>query len=139
MSRFSFEPDLALDRVTGKWDFCYRPYIFVELMYKKRRSSYPLRALVDSGSDHNIFPSEFAREIGLDYKNEIKYKTTTVNEYAFTVYGNRVKLVIRDTELETIIYFGDNVKIPILGRNGFFNYYKKVSFFVKNKTFELVK
>lgn len=41
--------------------------------------------------------------------------------------------------IETVVYFGENVKLPILGRDGFFNYFRKVAFDVKDKTFELVE
>lgn len=139
MQKIDFEPDLSFNRATQQWEFMYRPYLFVKLINRKRSSGNVIKTLVDSGSDHNIFPAEFATEIGLNYKKGTKRETTAVNEYAFVVYGNRVKVEYDGKTFETIIYFGDNVKIPVLGRNGFFNYYRKVSFDVKNKVFELLE
>ncbi|OIP57952.1 MAG: hypothetical protein COX79_05710 [Candidatus Levybacteria bacterium CG_4_10_14_0_2_um_filter_36_16] len=139
MAKFDFEPDLHLNPETNNWEYAYRPYLFVKLGYRHRLSENSIRALIDSGSDHNIFPAELASEIGLDYKKGVKRKTTAVNEYAFIVYGNRVKMEYEGKVVETVIYFGENVKIPVLGRNGFFNYFKKVNFDVKNKNFELIE
>ncbi len=133
MQKIDFEPEFHFNQATRKWDYIYRPYLFVKLINKKRISQNLIKALVDSGSDHNVFPEEFAAEIGLDYKKGMKYKSTTVNEYSFTVYGNRVMIDCGIKMIDTVIYFGENVKIPVLGREGFFNYFKSVSFDIKGK------
>lgn len=138
MSIFDFDPDFQFDPNIGKWEFTYRPYLFVKLGYKRKWSGFAIRALVDSGSDHNVFPAQDAIIIGLPYKQGIKHKIEAVDESAIVVYASRTRLSYHNNVLETVIYFGENVKIPVLGRNGFFNYFKKVSFDVKNRKFELV-
>ncbi len=139
MSKFDFEPELSFNPQTMRVDYCYRPYLFIKLLYKRNTSANFIKALVDSGSDRNTFPAELAKEIRLDYKKGEKRKTTSVNDSAFVVYGNRVKVKYDGGVIETVVYFGENVKLPILGRDGFFNYFRKVAFDVKDKTFELVE
>lgn len=136
--KFDFEPELSFNPHTNKIDYCYRPYLFIKLSHKRKSSANFIKTLVDSGSDRNTFPAEFAKEIGLDYKKGESRKITSVNDSFTVVYGNRVKIEFDGKSIETVVYFGKSVKLPILGRDGFFNYFKKVSFDVKSKTFELV-
>ena len=56
-----------VDPETKRLDFMYRPYMCVKLQHKKHISSNFVKALVDSGSDYNVFPSSFATEIGIDF------------------------------------------------------------------------
>jgi len=138
MRKFDFEPELSFNPQTGQAEYYYRPYLFVKLLYKRSASANFIKALVDSGSDRNIFPAELAVEIRQDYRKGEQRKITSVNDNVSIVYGNRVKIEFDGRMIETVVYFGENVKLPILGRDGFFNYFKRVSFDVKNKSLELI-
>jgi len=135
--KFSFEPDLYLDPITKKPQVNYRPYVFISLKYKKKVSPNKIRALVDSGADYNTFPSSFAKELGIDVTNGIKHMTTGIGGQVLTVYGHRLGIVLDNKEINTYIFFGKHVTIPLLGRDGFFNYFNKVSFKIKEKRLEL--
>ena len=128
---FKFHPDIFKNEVT------WRPYILIKLGNKNKWSPNFIRALVDSGADSNVFPSQFAKEIGLDYKKGKAEQVTGIGDKHSLVYVNIVKIRLETKEFETVIKFGEEIRIPLLGRDGFFNYFKKVSFSVKEREIEI--
>lgn len=131
---YDFEPELVIDPETKRPNFMYRPYMFVKLQHKKHISSNFIKALVDSGSDYNVFPSSFATEIGIDYKKGDKYKTSSgIGPVTIYTYGHIVYIDCDIKRFDAVIFFADEVRIPILGRHGFFHCFKNIEFNVKEK------
>lgn len=135
--KYSFLPDLHRDSKTQKLGTIYRPYVLVKLGNKNKWSSNFIKSLVDSGADHNIFPASFATGIGLDYKKGEHRRITVVGGEYIDAYMNIVKIRIEAKEFETVVQFGDNIEIPLLGREGFFNYFDYVKLNVKRRIIEL--
>lgn len=135
---YNFEPDLVIDPETKMPSFMYRPYLLVKLRNKKRVSSNFIKALVDSGSDYNVFPSSFATEIGIDYRKGVKHRTSSgIGPTSIYTYGNIVSIEADTKIFDVVIFFADEVTIPILGRHGFFNFFKDIKFNVKKKSFSI--
>lgn len=134
---FDFEPDIYRDPLSNKFAFIYRPYLFVRLANKTKRSPNLIRALVDSGADNNVFPAAFAEEIGLSFKNGKVHKIYGVGEYEITTFVHSVKLIVGKREIDTAVQFSELITTPLLGRLGFFAYYKRISFDLKQKKLEL--
>ena len=131
---YPFEPDLAVNPKTKRMDFMYRPYIQIRLQYKKAITSNFIRALVDSGSDYNIFPSSFAKEIGIDYRKGIPHKASSgIGGISIYTYGAIASINTGIKTFDTVIFFADEVRVPILGRHGFFNFFKNIEFNTKGK------
>lgn len=135
--KYPFQPDLFRDQKTKKLGAVYRPYILVKIGHDKKWSENFIRALADSGADTNVFPASFATEIGVDYKKGQLRKIIGVGGQEVDSYINLVRLKTETKEFETVIEFGENIQIPLLGREGFFNYFSYVKFAVKKRVLEL--
>ena len=133
----NFEPDFIINPENGKLDFIYRPYLFIKLGNKSKWSMNFIRSLLDTGADFNTFPASFAKEINLDYKKGKKRETMGFKGESITTYLNIVSLKIDSKIIETAVCFGEEVKTPLLGRQGFFNFFDRISFKTKDKIVEL--
>lgn len=134
---YEFLPDVFLNPESKKLGVVYRPYVLVKLGNGERWSKNFIRALVDTGADNNLFPIEFANEIGIDYKKGKRWKIVGVGRQEVHVYIIFAKIKIDRREFETMIQFGEHIRTPLLGREGFLNYFDRVSFNVKKRFLEL--
>lgn len=135
--KYQFLPDIFRDQKTNKLGGIYRPYVLVKLGNDKKWSNNFIKSLLDSGADNNVFPASFATEIGINYKKGTLVPVTVVGGQKVDSYVNFVKMKVENKEFETVIQFGENIQIPLLGREGFFNYFDYVKFNVKRKFFEI--
>lgn len=135
--KYSFLPDIFFDPKVKKLKTIYRPYILVKLGNKNKWSKNFIKALVDSGSDYNVFPSSFANGIGIDHKKGEYQKIVGVGGLLTDSYINFVKIKIENKEIETIIQFGEKIQTPLLGREGFFNYFDYLKFNTKRRFLEI--
>lgn len=134
---YNFHPDIFRDQKIGKLGVVYRPYVLIKIGNGTRWSENFIRALVDSGADRNVFPALFATEIGIDYVNGEQKKIVGVGKQDITSYTYIVKMKIDTKEFDTVIEFGESIQIPLLGREGFMNYFDYIKFNVKKKVVEL--
>jgi len=135
--QYKFEPEIFLDPKTKKLGSIYRPYVLIKIGNKNKWSANFIKALVDSGADSNVFPASFATEIGIDYKKGEPKDILGVGGVGGRTYINHAKIQIENKQIDTIIQFGESVQIPLLGREGFFNYFDYIKFNTKRKTFEI--
>lgn len=136
--KYQFQPDIFTDSKTGKLGVIYRPYVLIKLGKGNKWSINFIRALVDSGSDYNVFPASFATEIGINYKKGEYRKITGVGKNSsIDSYLNLAKIKVENKEFESVIQFGEDIQTPLLGREGFFNYFDYVKFDVKRRFFEI--
>lgn len=135
--KYNFLPDIFLDLKVKKLKTIYRPYTLVKLGNNNKWSKNFIKALLDSGSDYNVFPSSFANEIGIDYKKGEYQKIIGVGGLSVDSYIHFVKIKIEDKEFETVAQFGAHIQTPLLGREGFFNYFDYVKFNTKRRFLEI--
>lgn len=135
--KYNFLPDIFFDPKVKKLKAIYRPYVLVKLGNRNKWSKNFIKALIDSGSDHNVFPSSFATEIGLDYKKCEYRKIIGVGGFPIDSYMSFTTIKVENKELKTIIQFGENIQTPLLGREGFFNYFDYIKFNVKKRIIEI--
>ena len=135
--KYDFLPDIFFDPKLKKLGTIYRPYILVKLANKNKWSKNFIKTLIDSGADHNVFPSSFAAEIGLNYKKGEYRKIIGVGGFSTDSYMNFITIKVENKELKTVIQFGENIQTPLLGREGFFNYFDYIKFNVKRRIIEL--
>lgn len=88
----------------------------------------PIECLVDSGADFNLFPSGFASYVGI-------HNIVNGEELAFGGIGNDRYIGYRHTlslflpqRHDVDVYFSTLQRVPILGRIGFFDQFKRVVF-----------
>ena len=108
--KYDFLPDIFFDPKVKKLKTIYRPYVLVKLGNKKKWSKNFIKALVDSGSDYNVFPSSFANEIGIDYEKGEYQKIVGVGGLSVDSYMHFVKIKVENKEFETVIQFGNHIQ-----------------------------
>lgn len=116
-----------------------RPYIPVYLLGKTKRTESPYYALLDSGADRIIFPSDLAKEVGiLDIKNDGRSEPALgIGNQTVEIYYHPLKLQILGDirEIAMEVGFAENMSFPILGRS----FFKHFRFVIFNETKEEVE
>jgi len=115
----------------------YRPMVTVRLCYKHKISPFPVNCILDSGSDRNLFPGWFAKNIGINLKKGKKKIIRGIGAMGITAYEHEVDIYVEDKKFKTTIDFSDDQQVGLLGRSGFFNLFQKIIFKEKNKIIEL--
>lgn len=135
----TYYPWPSKDPQSGDIFEVFRPTIPIVLVYKSK-SSWDMQALVDSGSDRNLFPAQIGEYLGIDVKSGDKKSIGGIGNYELIAYTHKVKILVAGKIIDTEVDFSydHNQKIPLLGRNGFFDSYKDVVFNegVKSLTFK---
>lgn len=126
------------DPKTGKiiGQVCY-PVVPIKLCYGHHIFKYLINSLVDSGSDRNLFPAEMGENIGIKIKNEFSQEIGGIGGIKIIAFTHKVKIYLGNFEIDTFIDFSYEQKVPLLGRSGFFNYFKNVIFREKDNVIEL--
>lgn len=102
----------------------------VILIASHKIAKYPVDCLVDSGADINLFPASWGESIGLKIRKGTEVKIWGIGTSFVLAYKHTVKLVLGNSkiQLETDVYFSFDQTIPLLGRDGFFNKFKSITF-----------
>lgn len=112
-----------------------RPIIPVSIAHKDH--SFYFEALIDSGSDFNIFPKELAEKLGIKLQNKRKIYFSGIESDLNEGFIAFADLGIGNFTINTKIIFSDAVASPgILGQFGFFDKFV-VKFDLNKKEIEL--
>ena len=128
---------------TGEISELYYPTVNTILTFN-HRLGMPIEALIDSGSDINLFPADYALAyLGMNERSLKKGEPKVIvgiGDTQLESFGHRVRLELLGKEyyFNTVVYFslGHN-SIPLLGRSGFFDRFERVAFDEQSKTVEL--
>jgi len=135
---FNYLSNPRKDYKTGKIiGQVYYPVIPIKLCYGHHIFKYLINSLVDSGSDRNLFPAEIGENIGIKIKNELSQEIGGIGGIKVIAFTHKVKIYLGNLEIDTFVDFSYEQKVPLLGRNGFFNYFKNVIFREKDNVVEL--
>lgn len=118
--------------LSGKMVNEFRPYVPISIS-KWRRETLPFHALVDSGADFCLFPASFLEVLNIDVKKGKRRVVYGIGEHKIGTYAHKVNLDINGYKFKSTIYFSADQYVPLLGREGFFNKFKEVSFDQKMK------
>lgn len=121
----------------GKGSKTPKPYATLVMCGKEKRVR--IDGLIDSGSDHNLFPVELAEICGIDLRNATRVRVSGFNHDGKKGAGYliSVKFVLGNLE-----WMGDTVFVKtkqphgILGQRGFFDAFDVVFSFTQ-RTIEL--
>jgi len=127
MKTYPYLPELYLDPITKIVKAFYRPMIKVRISQNRGEISESFDALVDSGSDKNLFPIYFANKIRVSLEKNPK-KIYGIGNSFIIAYTGRISLWKGVKKYETEADFTPEQRIPLLGRNGFFNLFKSIKF-----------
>lgn len=134
---FSYERYPKIDpktrKVTGEK---FYPIVIIKLSYGHQLSR-PFRALVDSGSDRNLFPAHIGESIGISFRKIKPVTIKGIGKGETQAYTKKVKLYIDTNKYDLEIDFSYDQQMPLLGREGFFDLFESVSFNHKTKFLEI--
>jgi hypothetical protein len=114
-------PSKSVNRKLVVW----RPIIPVYLFNNKKIIGY--EAIMDSGADFNIFHSEIADILGINYKKGHKRRLFGLSSQKIKGYEHEVEIKIQGFgKYKTKIIFSNQIPVNsfgVLGNIGFFNHY----------------
>lgn len=102
------------------------PLIPIRIINRSDKEKYfDLKALLDSGADISILPSEIAESIGLDVENERKQEIRGINGGLVMTYVHDVIIEVGGWKFNSFVSFSTAETVfPVLGREGFFNLFE---------------
>ena len=105
--------------------FSHKKYILrsiIPVSLSFRSSAIRYEALIDSGSDFNIFPIEIAQKLNINLKNCRIIYFSGVEDSSVKGYISNIFISINHDKLKTNVVFADLPSATgILGQNGFFD------------------
>jgi hypothetical protein len=115
----------------------YRPC--VKLMLCSGHNLYPrsFTCLVDSGSDSNLFPAQIAELLKIKLTKDKAIIVYGIGKSKVTAYRHNLKIYMGAINFMADIDFAYQQPVPLLGRKGFFDNFKTVTFNEKEKFVEL--
>lgn len=131
------EKDIKTGKIIGE---VYRPVIPIRIVYKHQFLPYLIDCLVDSGADRNLFPAIFGEMLKIKIKSGKPRKISGIGESEIEAYAHEVTFLVGKLgtpKFKTTIDFAYEQKVALLGRNGFFNFFKHINFKEREKTLEL--
>ncbi len=132
---FSYFVQDKLDQSTGQVIGRFmRPFIPIRLSFHHSNPSNPVNALVDSGSDRNLFPKQWGDIIGINFRKINPIQITGIGNVIITAYPSKINIWIEGRKYQTEADFSPQQETPLLGRSGFFNLFKEI-IFEENKSF----
>lgn len=133
---FTYHRYLGKDPKTNQQIEKFRPTLPIRIS-KGDKSSFYFQALIDSGSDRNLFPAGIAEFVGINVSKGGKREIEGIGGHVIRSYTHSVLITIWNSiSFETEIDFSYDHQFPLLGRHGFFDKFKKISFREKKRTIE---
>ena len=124
----SYLPEPIIDpktkEIIGKVE---RPKIPIYISVGRKRS-HLFHALINSGADKNLLPAEIGELVGININSGKRDYVYGIGNSKITIYEHIVSLHIARLSFKVPIDFSYEHKLPLLGRQGFFDLFKKVSF-----------
>ena len=133
--KFTYHPYPGKDLKTGKMVEIFRPTVPIVVSHKGV-PSWEIQALVDSGSDRNLFPAKLCELIDIDIKSGDIRSIQGIGNSNIDAYTHKIKIHIAGYSFETEADFSYEQQSLLLGRDGFFKYFKKIEFKEKEKSVE---
>ena len=118
----------GLDK-NGKPGLIGRPVLDFTLNYKHGRM-ISTTGLLDSGADYNLFPGEWCRALGINISKGIPVNISGIGS-RIPLQGYRhhgIKIYLPEYSFETAIDFCMEQGTALLGRHGFFDKFKRITF-----------
>lgn len=126
---FSYFVEDKLDPETGQIiGHIMRPYIPIRLSIHRGNPSNAVNALVDSGSDRNLFPKSWGDILGINFRKVRPVKIIGIGKNEIIAYPSNINIWIDNRKYETEADFSPQQYTPLLGRQGFFNLFQEIIF-----------
>lgn len=113
--------------IKGKPSIVLRPLIDIQVNYKHGQM-IGLTALVDSGSDYNLFPADICRVLGINPTKGLPIRIKGIGDAppieAYRHFG--IKIFFESLTIETFADFSLAHNQTILGQKGFFDQFEGI-------------
>ena len=136
-SKFSitYFPYPYFDSKAGVIKEVFKPTVPIRIGFNRKFTDW-FQALVDSGSDKNLFPAELGELVGIDIKNVKVRPVYGIGGVKINSYTHKINLNIEKCNFETEVDFSYEQKFPLLGRFGFFDQFRSIEFREKQRKIE---
>lgn len=131
--RFDYTPEVFINPKTEKVNYVYRPLIDIRLCYKHNFGKNLVGCLLDSGADKNLFPASWGQSVNIEIKKGELVRHYGIGDKDIIAYRHKIKLYVGSFSFETNADFSFEQGFPLLGREGFFKYFKKIVFNEKGR------
>lgn len=135
--KFDYTPEVFFNEKTRKVEYIYRPLIPIRLAYKHSFGKFPVNCLLDSGADKNLFPAQWGEAVGIEIKSGEIITHYGIGSKDIKCFRHKATLFIGAYKFETEADFSFEQSFPLLGRDGFFRYFKRITFHEKEHLIEL--
>lgn len=126
---YSYVPQpFGIDPVTNNLIEIYRPVISIRISKTHGQISPFFDALIDSGSDRNLFPLRLATALGIKLKKIKPKQIGGIGKVVIDAYTEKINIWLGTKEYKTEADFSPQQQVPLLGRDGFFNLFKSIKF-----------
>lgn len=105
--------------------------------YRQNLIKYPIKCLIDSGAGRNLFPAELGILLGIDIESGVPIVHQGIGKDTLKAYTHNISLFVGIFSFDTEVDFSYEHSFPLLGRYGFFEYFRKVMFNEEEKMVEL--
>lgn len=126
---FPYVPRFFIDPKTKKQSTFFRPEIPIRMSYGHHLFKSDFLALLDSGSDCNLFPFYYGLVIGINIRKGQKRLITGIGRNTIETFRHPIRLFLGQIKIDTYVDFNEHQLIPLLGRRDFFKFFTKISFF----------
>lgn len=126
---YSYVPQLfGIDPTTNRVVEIYRPVISIRISKGYGEISPLFDALIDSGSDRNLFPLKFAESLGIQLKKTKHKHIGGIGKVIIDAYTEKINIWLGTKKYQADADFSPQQQVPLLGRDGFFNLFKSIKF-----------
>lgn len=130
---FSYLPRPIINPKTKQREEVFTPYVPIMLSYGHGNPTPLIDALVDSGSDRNLFPMQLADLLGISFKKIKPNIIHGIGGITIKAYTSKVNIWVNNKKYVSEADFSLEQQTLLLGRQGFFNLFKKVTFDEKGR------
>lgn len=128
--QFDYSVFPIVDHDKNVVEIIHKPYIPIKLSYDRtdKSTDASVMCLLDSGADKNLFPVELAKSLGISLKEGSIHTMIGIGGIMIQSYRHQVNISVQDYTFRSDVFFSPDQQTPLLGREGFFNAFKKVIF-----------
>ena len=126
--KFPYLPRIVINPRTNKQEEVFTPFVPIMVSTDHGNPTQLIDALVDSGSDRNLFPLQLGKLLGINFKKikpKIIYGIGNIKVEAFT---SEVNIWLDNKKYPSEADFSFEQQVLLLGRYGFFNLFKSLAF-----------
>lgn len=125
---FSYLPRPIFNPETQKRKEVFTPYVPIMVSFGYGNPTPLIDALVDSGSDRNLFALQLGDLLGISFKKVKPNIIHGIGGIAIKAYTSKINIWVNNKKYATEADFSPDQQTLLLGRQGFFNLFKKVTF-----------